>query len=121
MDLLDDDGDSGQAWVWHIDEAGELPSGSGAELFDVNPDIEGDGDDEAGYGWLYAYDWSGDGRPDLVSSTLMSVDNSAETALIFFENQGSESFVQTGLGMTWHGFGDNNMFMQDFVGTPSSP
>lgn len=66
MDLLtglDDDGDSGQAWVLGGDGAGSL--GSPTPVFDV-VSLE-EGHDGAGFGNVFLHDWDHDGELDALS------------------------------------------------------
>ncbi len=112
---LDDDGDPGQAWLWQPAGPWALPSGPGTELVDLNPGQES-GSDEAGYGWLYPWDTNRPEGIDLVAASLDGGQNDG-TSIHYIENLGSSGFTATVLGNAWHSFGNNNMLMQDFIGT----
>jgi hypothetical protein len=112
---LDDDGDPGQAWLWQPAGPWSLPSGPGVELVDLNPGQES-GSDEAGYGWLYPWDTHRPEGMDLVATSLAGMDNNVVN-IHYIENLGSGGFTATVLGNAWHSFGNNNILMQDFIGT----
>ena len=53
---------------------------------------------------------------DLVAASLDGGQNDG-TSIHYIENLGSSGFTATVLGNAWHSFGNNNMLMQDFIGT----
>ena len=117
---LDDDGDAGQVWFW----AGgtSLPSGQGAEAFDVNESVgTGSGDDDLpGYGWMSPYDWNGDGFMDVIISS-MNPHNSSIRLLTVALNDGSANFSLQTIGNSSHGQANTYRTTQDILSVPIWP
>ena len=116
---LDDDGDSGQVWIWFGDseEPGEF-SGGGVPAFDLVPGNSGS--DQPGLGSLTTYDVDGDGDLDLIASIQPSYavcDRDLYVAL----NDGSGNFVHSWAGVTECQWGANSIWLQDFYGVPTLP
>ena len=90
---LDDDGDAGQIYVWTGPFGGSTwPSGAGVPLVDLTPDTGASDVDQPGYGWLYPYDWDGDGVDDLIA-TVMDPFGTTDRALYLALNDGSGAYT----------------------------
>ncbi len=111
---LDDDGDSGQAWIWILEE-GEIVGGG--EAFDVNP-AEENSQNEAGYGWMYPLDVDADGDLDLITVTMNPfLEGPMDLHLV--RNDGSGSFDTPELfGSSVHPLVDFSMWVQDEIAVP---
>ena len=117
---LDDDGDAGQVWFW----SGSViyPSGQGVEAFDINetPGTGSGDNDLSGYGWMFPYDWNGDGFVDVLISS-MHPNDSQDRLLTVALNDGAAHFTLQTIGNSSHGFGMSYRAIQDVVAVPVWP
>ena len=111
---LDDDNDSGQAWIWILQD-GEIEDAY--EAFDVNPAAE-DASNEAGYGWMYPLDVDSDGDMDLITVTMNPfLEGPMDLHLV--RNDGNGTFDDPELfGDSTHPLVDFSMWVQDEIAVP---
>jgi hypothetical protein len=117
---LDDDGDSGQVWLWAGNSG--IPgffSGGGSPVFDL---VAGNsGSDQAGFGSLAAHDFDDDGDMDVLASIQPSY-GSCDRDLYIALNDGAGNFTADFVGITdcqWGG--EDTVWLQDFYGVPNLP
>ena len=110
---LDDDGDSGQVWMWVLEDQQVVDV---VEAFDVNPGEE-NSQNEAGYGWLYPFDADGDGDLDVVTATQNPfLEGPMDLHLII--NAGGSFEAPRRFGTALHPLSEFSMWIQVEVAVP---